>query len=87
MDNGAIAPSEFFARIGTKWSYLEDSFNGEHKTSKYHRTRNNRQLPHSIIFITDCQSVEQLTSDFAAMPGAGISNLEIFPVPEVVEYQ
>ena len=87
MDNGAIASGEFFAHIKTKWSCLEGASKAEYKTSKYHTTHNNRQLPHSIIFITDCQSVEQLTSDLAAMPGAGISSLEIFPVPEVVEYQ
>jgi hypothetical protein len=87
MDNGTIAPGEFFAHISTKWSCLGDSSKAEYKTSKYRTAHNNRQLPHSIIFITDCLSVEQLTSDLAAMPGAGISSLEIFPVPEMVEYQ
>jgi hypothetical protein len=44
-------------------------------------------LPHSIVFIADCKSVEQFTSNLATMPGAGISSLEIYPVPEMVEYQ
>jgi hypothetical protein len=33
------------------------------------------------VFIADCQSVKQLTTDLAKMPGAGIATLEIFPVP------
>ena len=50
-------------------------------------TLSNCLLPQSIVFIADCESLEQLTTDLATMPGAGISNLNIFPFPEVVEYQ
>ena len=86
LDSGAIPPGEFFAHIDTKWSCIEDSAKAEINTSKQRMIRNHL-LPHSIVFIADCKSVEQLTTNLATMPGAGIYNLEIFPVPEVVEYQ
>ncbi len=86
LSGGAIPPGEFFAHLGIKWSCIEDSPKAVIKTSNpgmtYHRL-----LPKSIVFIADCKSVAQLTLDLATMPGAGISNLEVFPVPEVVEYQ
>jgi hypothetical protein len=44
-------------------------------------------MPHAIVFITECKSIKQLTSDLATMPGAGISGLEIFAVKEVLEYE
>ena len=86
LSSGAIPPSEFFAYIATQWSFIEDSSKVVIKTSNYGK-KLNHLLPQSIVFITDCKSVEELTSDLATMPGAGISNIEIFPVPEMVEYQ
>jgi hypothetical protein len=86
LPSGSITPGEFFAHVGTKWSCVEDTPNPLVNTSNLGKFRN-RSLPKSIVFITDCQSVEQLTSDLATLPGAGISNFEIFPVPEVLEYQ
>ena len=86
MSNGSIAPGEFFAHVGTKWSCVEDTPNPLVNTSNLGKVRN-CSLPKSIVFIADCQSVEQLTSGLVTLPGAGIFNIEIFPVPEVVEYQ
>lgn len=86
MSNGSIAPGEFFAHIGTKWSCVEDTPNVSIHPSNPAVARKHL-LPKSIVFIVDCQSVKQLTSDLATLPGAGISNVEIFPLPEVVEYQ
>ena len=84
LSGGSIPLGEFFAHIGTKWTCIED-------TSKANKTPNrginhNSLLRQSIVFIADCKSIEQLTSELATMPGAGISNLEVFPVPEMVEY-
>jgi hypothetical protein len=86
LPNGSISPGEFFASINAKWSCIEDTHNTPIKTSNPAVARK-RLLPKSIVFIVDCQSVKQLTSDIATLPGAGIWNVEIFPVPEVVEYQ
>ena len=72
--------------IDTKWSCVEDTQNTSIKTSNPGIARN-RSVPKSVVFIADCKSVKQLTSDLVTLPGAGISNVEIFPVPEVVEYQ
>jgi hypothetical protein len=82
LSGGAIPPGEFFAHIHTQWSCIEDSPKTSHRTSNQDKPRN-RFLPQSIVFVADCQSVEQLTSDLATMPGAGIANIQIFPVPEV----
>lgn len=86
LSSGAVPPGEFFAHIDTKWSCIENIPKAAIKASNHDMTCN-RLLPQAIVFITDCKSVEQLTSDLAATPGAGISNLEIFPVPEMIEYQ
>ena len=86
MSNGSIAPGEFFAHINTKWSCVEDTHNTLIKTSNPGIARNH-SVTKSVVFIADCKSVKQLTSYLVTMPGAGICNVEIFPVPEVVEYQ
>jgi len=51
-----------------------------------HGVNHNSLLRKSIVFIADCKSIEQLTSELATLPGAGIANLEVFPVPEMVGY-
>ena len=86
LPNGSISPGEFFASIKAKWSCIEDTHNISTKTSNPGIARN-RSVTKSVVFIADCKSVKQLTSYLVTMPGAGISNVEIFPVPEVVEYQ
>jgi hypothetical protein len=86
LSGGSIPPSEFFAHISTKWSCVENTPNVS--TNRSNPAVAQKHLPpKSIVFIVDCQSVKQLTSDLATLPGAGISNVEIFPVPEVLEYQ
>jgi len=82
LPNGAIPLGEFFAHIGTQWTCIEDTVHISNKTSNSSTPRNPK-LPKSIVFIADCQSVKQLTTDLATMPGAGIANLEIFPVPTI----
>ena len=47
----------------------------------------NHQLPISILFIADCKSVTQLSYDLETMPGAGIANIEVFPLQETAEIQ
>jgi hypothetical protein len=86
LSSGAIPPGEFFAHIATKWSCIEDSPKTTIKTSNHIMPRTHI-LPQSIVFIADCRSVEQLALDLATMPGAGLSNVEIFPVPEMLQYQ
>ena len=86
LSSGAVPRGEFLAHIDTKWSCIENTPKAAIKASN-HSKNQSRLLPLSIVFIADCKSVEELTSDLATMPGAGISNVEIFPVPEMVEYQ
>jgi hypothetical protein len=80
LPSGSIPLGEFFAHIGTKWTCIEDTAHVSNKTLNSSTIRNPK-LPKSIVFIADCQSVKQLTTDLAKMPGAGIATLEIFPVP------
>ena len=86
LSTGAISLGEFFAHLDTEWSSIEDTTKTATNNSNSGMVRNGL-LPKSVIFIADCKSVEQLASDLARLPGAGISCLEIFPVPELVEYQ
>ena len=86
LSNGSIPPGEVFAHLGAKWTCIEDTNKTSNKNRYLDMNRNNRFLHHSIVFITDCKSVEQLTSDLETMPGAGLSNIEVFPVPEIIEY-
>ena len=86
MPNVSIAPGEFFAHIGKKWNCVEDTSSGVIKKSNF-GTFSTGRFQKSIVFIADCKSVKQLTSYLVTMPGAGISNVKIFPVPEMVEYQ
>jgi hypothetical protein len=84
LPGGAIPLSEFFAHIGTQWTCIEDTVHVSNKTSNSNTIRNPK-LSKSMVFIADCQSVKQLTTDLATLPGAGIANLEIFPVPTMLD--
>jgi hypothetical protein len=86
QSGGAIPAGEFCAHLTAKWSCNEDSPGPAIKMPN-RNTMSNCLLPQSIVFIADCESLEQMTTDLATMPGTGISNLNIFPFPEVVEYQ
>ena len=35
-----------------------------------------------IVFIAECKTIDQLTSALETLPGAGVSKIEVFPVPE-----
>ena len=82
---GTISLGEFFTHLGAEWSCIEDTTKAVTNTSNLGMAPNGL-IPESIVFIADCKSLEQLASDLAKLPGAGISCLEIFPVPEVLEY-
>lgn len=78
LPEGSLPPEEFFARINARWSHLEDSENASPKeTTRLHS-------PKSAICIADYESIDQLTMDLAVMPGAGISNIEIVPIPDEI---
>jgi len=85
LSGGSISLGEFFAHIGTKWTCIEDTSTVINRHSN-HGVNHNSLLRKSIVFIADCKSIEQLTSELATLPGAGIANLEVFPVPEMVGY-
>ena len=77
----AIRAGEFSAHLGSVWTCIEDSSKTPTNISNLGVTRD-RPISKSIVFITDCKSIAQLTSDLETMPGAGISNIEIFPIQE-----
>ena len=77
----AIRPGEFSAHLGSVWTCIEDSSKTTTNISNLGVTRD-QPISKSIVFITDCKSIAQLTSDLETMPGAGISNIEVFPIQE-----
>ena len=85
LSGGSIPLGAFFAHIGTKWTCMEDTSTATSRNPNQ-GINHNSLLRKSIVFIADCKSVEQLTSELATLPGAGIANFEVFPVPEMVEY-
>jgi hypothetical protein len=85
LPGGSIPPDEFFLRINAKWSHLEQIEDTESKNALGKTTR--PQSPKSAICIADYDSIEQLTTDLAIMPGAGISNVEVVPISEETDYQ
>jgi len=85
LPNNTKPPSEFFGHLGAIWSSIEDTPKTTIKTSNVSLTHNYLS-PMTFVFITECQSLSQLTSYLATMPGAGISNVEIFPVSESTEF-
>lgn len=84
LPGGSVAPEELFARINARWSWLEETHNTGSKEAKVNRMTDT-QTPRTVICITDYESIEQLAADLAVMPGAGISNVEVFPVSESEE--
>ncbi len=85
LSGGSIPLGEFFAHISTKWTCMEDASTVTNRNPNQ-GINHNSLIRKSIVFIADCKSVEQLTSELATLPGAGIANFEVFPVPEMLEY-
>lgn len=82
LSNGSVAPDEFFSHLGAKWTCIENTAKDLRKTIPGKPARNS-SLHESIVFITDCKTLKQLTLAVATMPGAGISSIEVFPMPEI----
>ena len=82
LSNGSVSHDEFFAHMGAKWVNIEDTSTASNKNVHRNLTHNNL-LRKSIVFVIDCKTPEQIASALATMPGAGISNIEVFPVPEI----
>ena len=83
LSSGAMAmwPGEFSTHLGSVWTCVEDSTKTGANISNLDSGREN-PISKSIVFIADCKSIAQLTSDLEKMPGAGISNIEVFPIQE-----
>jgi hypothetical protein len=81
----SLPPSEFFARLNARWSWLETESPGIHgnitekDSSSIH--------PRYAICIAEYDSIEQLSMDLAITPGAGVANIEITPLPGTAENQ
>ena len=79
MPEGSVSPDEFFACLNAKWFYygaLDDAVapnpapeSAECKTSCK-----------EAFCLTDYESIQQLAVDLVIMPGAGIANIEVFPL-------
>jgi len=74
-----MLPGELSTHLRSIWTCVEDS---SKTTTNILNPGRDRQIPKSMIFVAECNSMAQLTSDLEKMPGAGISNIEVFPVQE-----
>lgn len=81
LPGGSIPPAEFFLRMKAIWSYVKNSENQKTETGDP-PGKTTAQFAKSGICVADYDSIEQLTADLAIMPGAGISNVQIFPLSE-----
>ena len=71
----------FFTHMDAKWVSIEDTSTASDQNII---ANDSRQLFHkSIVFVIDCKTMEQIASAVATMPGAGFSDIEVFPVPEI----
>ena len=86
LPGGSIPPTEFFMRMKAIWSYVKDTGGREEKNIKS-PGNTSAQSAKSGICIADYDSIEQLTTDLAIMPGAGISNVQVFPFSEETEIE
>ena len=69
---------EFFTHMDAKWVSIEDTSTASNQNMHSELTQDN--LFHkSIVFVIDCKTMEQIASAVATMPGAGLSDIEVFP--------
>ena len=83
---GSIPPTEFFMRMKAIWSYVKETESGEKETGSPSRNTSTQSAKCGIC-IADYDSIEQLTTDLAIMPGAGISNVQVFPFSEETDIE
>lgn len=82
LSNGSVSHDEFFTHMDAKWVSIEDTSTASNQNMHSKLTQDN--LFHkSIVFVIDCKTMEQISSAVATMPGAGLSDIEVFPVPEI----
>ncbi len=86
LPGGSIPPTEFFLRMKAIWSYVKNSENQKTETNNL-QGKTIAQFAKSGICVADYDSIEQLTTDLTIMPGAGISNVQIFPLSEEADFE
>lgn len=77
IPGGCLSPDELFSRVNAKWNWVEEP----QQVGNLGRP----VKPLSALCIAEYESIEQLAFDLSIMPGAGISNVEISPVPVETE--
>ena len=83
LPGGSLPPEEFFARVNAEWSILDNESGAGSPVG--HGTSPRNQSPRSAMCIADYDSVEQLGLDLAILPGAGLSAVEVVPMPDVAD--
>ena len=78
---GSAFPCEFFSHLGAKWTCIEDTAKDSNE-AVLHNLNDSSLLHRTIVFIAECKTIDQLTSALETLPGAGVSKIEVFPVPE-----
>ncbi len=86
LPGSSLSPEEFLSRINARGSQFVDRQSGESDDVQQGKT-NRKSLPKSAICITEYDSLEQLAADLAIMPGAGIHNVEVFPISKELALQ
>jgi hypothetical protein len=86
LPGGSIPPEELFVRVNAQWSWLETEENNDPKKNGPEGAVNTKSTK-TAFCIADYESIEQLTTDLAIMPGAGIATVEVVAITEEVEHQ
>jgi len=79
---GSLPPNEFFASINAQWHWVETNtalVSGDVKISRLLPSR-------TAMCVSECESIKELTSEIAAMPGAGFINVEVIPINSNVTF-
>jgi len=85
LPGGSLPPEEFFARLDAQLSWIEGNDDTGSSTAKGKAATPRSGQARSAVGIANYESVEQLAIDLAIMPGAGISNVEVVPIPQETE--
>ena len=80
LPGGSLSPEEFFSRIHASWSWI-DPVNEQSTLDRPENLLTHSSNVKSAMCIAELESIEQLAIDVAIMPGAGISNIEVVPIP------
>ena len=82
MPEGSVSPDEFFSCLNARWFCYGNPDDPTPPNQPPDAPEERPNACKEAFCLTDYESIQQMALDLAIMPGAGIANIEVFPLTD-----